>query len=215
MNYHNLFNENKAAHSAAFFLFKANGRLPVLKLMKLLYLAERKSFEMYGLPIIGDSPVSMDHGPVLSMTLNRVNGMNGQNSVWESWIADREGHDVALRDASMVRSEDDLIALSGSDIEVLSIIWNEFGSWEKYRLRDYTHEQCKEWTDPKGSSFPIKFDRLLNAVGHGEEAAKVIESNLQLQANINQAFSSAASSALEAEAEDCHEYQKPKAKAAG
>ncbi len=41
----NLFNEKKAAQAAAYFLLRAGGRLDVLKLMKLLYLAERRSFE--------------------------------------------------------------------------------------------------------------------------------------------------------------------------
>ncbi|SUA19949.1 phage associated protein [Neisseria gonorrhoeae] len=39
-----IFQEPKAAQAAAFLLYKANGRLEVLKLMKLMYLAERESF---------------------------------------------------------------------------------------------------------------------------------------------------------------------------
>lgn len=65
-----LFNEKRTTQAAAFFLFKAGGKLPVLKLMKLLYLAERESYRQYGEPISGDNLVSMPHGPVLSQTLN-------------------------------------------------------------------------------------------------------------------------------------------------
>ena len=46
-----LFDEKKAAQAAAYFLLRAGGRLEVLKLMKLLYLAERRSFEKYGEPM--------------------------------------------------------------------------------------------------------------------------------------------------------------------
>jgi len=45
-----------------------------LKLMKLLYLADRESMRRNGRPISGDRYVSMDHGPVLSQTLNLING---------------------------------------------------------------------------------------------------------------------------------------------
>lgn len=64
----NLFNEKKAAQAAAFFLFQAGQPVSVLKLTKLLYLAERRSFERHGSPMIGDRLVSMPHGPVLSVT---------------------------------------------------------------------------------------------------------------------------------------------------
>ncbi len=38
-----MFNERKAAQAAAYLLHKAGGKLPLLKLMKLMYLAERLS----------------------------------------------------------------------------------------------------------------------------------------------------------------------------
>lgn len=188
MNNKYLFNEKKAAQAAAYFLFHAGGRLPVLKLMKLLYLAERKSFELFGIPLIGDSLVSMDNGPVLSITLNKINGMSRDSAIWEEWIADRENHDLALRDASRVRSADDLLALSDSDLEALEEIWTGFGHWEKFRLCDYTHDNCPEWQDPEGSSTPISYDRLLTALGLKQESKIAIIEQLELQAQLNQAF---------------------------
>jgi hypothetical protein len=44
-----LFKEKVAAQVAAYFLFQARGRMPALKLMKLMYLAERRSFEKFEL----------------------------------------------------------------------------------------------------------------------------------------------------------------------
>ena len=54
MAYPTLFNEKRTAQAAAFLLHQAGGRLPLLKLMKLLYLAERESLRLYGEPISGD-----------------------------------------------------------------------------------------------------------------------------------------------------------------
>lgn len=196
MNHRNLFNESKAAQAAAYFLFKAGGRLPVLKLMKLMYLAERKSYELFGYPIIGDSMVAMDHGPVLSITLNNVNGMNAPNRVWEEWIADRAGNDVALRDGSMIRSDQDLRQLSESDVEALSATWEAFGHFQTFVLRDYTHDALPEWHDPHGSSHPIKVSSLLGILGMNDDEVKAIDSILSTQANINKAFQEIAESVL-------------------
>jgi len=121
----NLFNEKKAAQAAAYFLFRAGGPLSVLKLMKLLYFAERRSFEKFGEPMIGDRLVSMPHGPVLSCTHNHMNGeLPSTEGGWEFWIAGRAEHDLALRDPGALRSpEEDLLELSDADLDVLGEIW--------------------------------------------------------------------------------------------
>ena len=58
-----LFDERKAAEAAAFLLFMAGGKLPLIKLVKLLYLAERLSLQRYGEPLTGDRLVAMPNGP--------------------------------------------------------------------------------------------------------------------------------------------------------
>lgn len=190
----NLFSEKKAAQVAAFFLFQARGRLPVLKLMKLMYLAERRSYQQYGEPIIGDTLVSMEHGPVLSRTLNRINGMTPSAvDGWDMWVSDREGYDVALSDASLIRSpEEDLLELSDADLSLLVETWNEFGHLSKYQIRDYTHDHCPEWIDPDGSSVPISMNRLFEVLNFDTNQSQAIAARLDEQRIINAAFASAA-----------------------
>ena len=188
MNHKELFDDKKAAQAAAYFLYKAGGRLPVLKLMKLMYLAERKSYEMFGYPITGDSMVSMDHGPVLSITLNNVNGMTANQDAWDDLIADRDGNDVALRDPSTIRSDEDLRELSDSDVHALSVIWSEFGHMTKYEIRDYTHEELPEWQNPNGSSYPIKVEKLLDVLGFEEDHKQNVMTDLQLQVGLKNAI---------------------------
>lgn len=189
----NLFSEKKAAQVAAFFLFQARGRLPVLKLMKLMYLAERRSYQQYGEPIIGDTLVSMEHGPVLSRTLNRINGMTpSAEDGWDMWVSDREGYDVALSDASLIRTpEEDLLELSDVDLSLLAETWAEFGHLSKYQIRDYTHEKCPEWVDPDGSSVPIRMDRLFEVLNFDTNQSQSLVARLDEQRAINSAFASA------------------------
>ena len=171
------FDERKASQAAAFLLHRAGGRLPVIKLVKLLYLAERLSLKRYGETLTGDRLVSMPHGPVLSYTYSLIQGAyDSAADGWDTWVADRSGHDLALRDSSMIRTpEQDLMALSDSDLEVLADVWTEFGHWEKFRLRDYTHSgACPEWKDPEGSSMPIRYADLLAKLGYTPEAVAAI-----------------------------------------
>lgn len=186
-----LFNERKAAQAAAFLLHKAGGRLPLLKLMTLLYLSERESLQKYGDTITGDTFIAMPNGPALSMTLNFINGFaKSSEGGWDTWVADRSEHMLELRDKSLVRSpEDDLLALSDTDLECLGQVWEKFGHWDRWKLVEYTHsEACPEWENPGNSSRPIPPARLLKAVGYGPAQVEALTKRLHEQRYVNAAF---------------------------
>ncbi len=188
----NLFNEKKAAQAAAFFIFRAGGTLQVLKLMKLLYLAERRSFEKYGEPMIGDRLVSMPHGPVLSSTYNHMNGeLPSVEGGWDAWIADRAEHDLALRNPAALRSPgEDLTELSDADLEILGEIWNRFGGMSGSQLRNYTHDHCPEWKDPEGSMIPMELEELFRALKFSPEQTREALARLRAEDEISAAFES-------------------------
>ena len=186
-----LFDERRAAEAAAFLLFRAGGRLPLIKLIKLMYLSERLSLQRYGEPITGDRLVAMPNGPVLSMTYEHINGARlSIEGGWETWIADRAGHEVALRDESKIRSpEQDLLRLSDSDLEILGETWEKFGHWDRWDLVKYTHsDACPEWEDPDGSSRPIAYDVLFTKLGYSQEQASSLMNRLAEQRQLNAAM---------------------------
>jgi uncharacterized phage-associated protein len=149
---------------AAFFTQKQGGTIAVLKLIKLLYLSDRESMDRYGAPISFDYMTSLRHGPILSTTKNLIDGdfASPQDEKWEEWFSGRENYDVSIK-----RSFDrnDLDHLSDADLAVLQTVWERFGHMSKWELRDYTHRHCPEWTDPHGSSLPIKEIDLLRILG--------------------------------------------------
>lgn len=186
-----LFDERKAAQAAAFLLHKAGGRLPLIKLMKLLYLSERASFRRYGDGITGDNFVSMNNGPVLSRTYEHMNGgWPSTNGGWDAWISDRADHMLALIDPSMIRTpQQDLGALSEADMECLGEVWDEFGHMDRWALVNYTHsDACPEWEDPHGSIRQIPPARLLKAVGYAPEQVEALTKRLREQRYINASF---------------------------
>lgn len=189
----NLFNEKKAAQAAAYFLFRAGGTLSVLTLTKLLYLAERRSFEQFGEPMIGDRLVSMPHGPVLSRTYNLMNGeLPSVEGGWESWVADREEHTLSLRRPEALRSpEQDLLELSDADTEILAEIWGRFGQMTGWQLREYTHRNCPEWKDPEGSMIPLRPEELFEALKFTPERTRAALEKLREEDAVEAAFATA------------------------
>jgi uncharacterized phage-associated protein len=147
------FDVSKAAQAVAFFALKAGGRINVLKLSKLVYLAEREFMSRHDTPMFYDKLVSMPDGPVASITLNLING-NLEDAKWASYVSRRVGYDICAATGITLSSLDNL---SRADLSVLGDLWQQFGEFDKYQLRDWTHVKANipEWNDPRGSSNPI------------------------------------------------------------
>jgi uncharacterized phage-associated protein len=191
MTYPSLFDEKRTAQAAAFLLNRAGGQLHVLTLMKLMYLSERESLRKYGDTITGDSFVSMQNGPVLSMMLNMLNGfVKTTQDGWDRWISDRAEHLVELNtERRAANFEDTLDALSESDVECLDAVWRQFGHMSRWKLVEYTHsDACPEWENPGNSSRPIPMSRVLKAVGYKPEEVEALTKRLHGQQQISAAF---------------------------
>ncbi len=61
-----------------------------MKLIKLLYLADREALARWGRPITTDSYVSMKHGPVLSEVLNLITDPLSDQTFWARHISEPE-----------------------------------------------------------------------------------------------------------------------------
>ncbi|HVS27134.1 MAG TPA: Panacea domain-containing protein [Burkholderiales bacterium] len=159
-----------------------------LKLMKLLYLADRESMKRHGHPISGDRYVSMDHGPVLSNTLNLINGaVKFQERGWDHWIADKADYAVSLRRRA---TREVLDELSNADIDVLRDVFAKFGKVNQWDLVKYIHRYCREWQDPNGSSIPISYEEIFKALGRSPAEARKLGARVEQQRHIDKLFAS-------------------------
>jgi uncharacterized phage-associated protein len=187
-----MFNERKAAQVAAWFLKRQGGRMPHLKLIKIMYLADREAMNRHGFPITGDQFVAMPHGPVPSATLDCINGYQPKpiEGGWEAWISDREGHAVALRRPDFDRGA--LDELSDADLDVLSAVWEKFGAWDQWKLVEYLHdpETCPEWIDPDGTSVPISYERIFEALGRSKNEAASLADRIESENTVDRLFAS-------------------------
>lgn len=181
-----MFSQRKVAQMSAYLLDHGRGRMSYLKLMKLLYLADRESMRRHGEAISGDRYVSMDQGPVLSQTLDLINGsVEFEEDGWSHWIADKADYEVSLRRKV---SRDALDELSDADLGVLDAIYAKFGKWNKWKLRDYTHRYCPEWKDPQGSSIPIEIVDIFKALGRSPAEAKKLAGRIEHDRRIDRLF---------------------------
>jgi uncharacterized phage-associated protein len=170
------FNEAKATQAAAYLLKKRGGRMKYIKLIKLLYLADRKSFLERGRTITTDCYVSMEHGPVLSITYNLIGGTHRQTDhTWERAISTVDDFDVKLNNPDARIKLDEL---SQADIEALDWVFAQYGHWNRWKLIDEIMHKLPEWTDPGDSMSPIDYLDILKAGNISPEDQARIEEEL-------------------------------------
>jgi uncharacterized phage-associated protein len=161
------FNERRSVEALAHLLAKGGGKLHIISLMKLVYLAERESLRRFNKPICGDCYVSMPHGPVLSQVYDFVKNEAEDFSTLCNEHMVRRGDDIVLKNACARESLCDAFA------QVLDDVWAQFGHLGPWELRDHTHT-LPEWKDPGTSSERIPIDTLLRALGKDEEELEAI-----------------------------------------
>ena len=159
-----------------------------LKLMKLLYLAERESLRRYGTSMTGDHVVSMDHGMVLSKTLDlaRETAIDAHRGGWYAMIARHGEHDLELAQDS---HPDELDELSQADLDILESVWQEFGHMSQWEIRDHVHT-LPEWKDPHGTSTPVHPKDLFKFLGYSENEAEELSKQREKEEMIDATFQS-------------------------
>ena len=168
------FNEKKATQAAAYLLRLRGGRMSYMKLIKLLYLADRISLIRRGRPITTDRYVSMDRGPVLSRTLNLITEDRdpAAPSFWAECITEPSNYEVELK------SDPGADELSQSEERLLEEIFAEHGRKSRWELVKLTHD-LPEWQDPDGGALPIEYAAILKAGGQTPEEIQSIVGDME------------------------------------
>jgi uncharacterized phage-associated protein len=166
------FNERKATEAAAFLLKRRSGTMSYLKLIKLLYLADREALLRWGRPISTDRYVSMDHGPALSRVRDLITEQSEEPSFWMAAISEPHDFNVTLKE--QIEPEE----LSDAEIELLEEIFFRYGALGRWELVELTHD-LPEWVNPHGSAIEISYSDILRNGGKTEAEIAVIEDELR------------------------------------
>ena len=162
------FDERKAAQAAAYLIARKGGQINYMLLIKLMYMAERASLLRRGRTITGDDLYALKDGPVLSRVLNLIR--QRPSDVWSEYVLPREADfTVSLR--TLRTSE-----LSESEIEILDEIFNQYGGWDPFDLRDHLHKILPEWRHPGITSIMIDPAEILRLERKTQEEIDLVES---------------------------------------
>jgi uncharacterized phage-associated protein len=165
-----LYREDKALAVASIFLVRAGGSMSYLKLIKLMYLVERRSLIERGLPITFDRLYSLDLGPIVSDTKNRIDYGPDVSETWAKCVQ-------TIRYDAVLGSDCDRTVLSEYEAGVVTAVFDEFGGWDPFELCDFLHDTLPEWTDPEGSAIKIGYREILLHGGWSEhQAAQALDS---------------------------------------
>lgn len=180
------FNILKVAQASAVLLKSEPAqRMSRLRLLKLLYIADRECLTEKSRPITGDRAVAMDHGPVLSQTYDLIKGRDFGSPEWANWFR------VIGRDVELT-ADPGVGKLSRYEIGKLQDVAKRFADQNDWEVAEYTHG-FPEWkkNQPAGhSSKPIPVDDLLEATGLSAMKEALL-ANERAEVSADRVFSSA------------------------
>ena len=162
----------KAIQAVGVLLRREGKRASRLRLLKLLYIADRESLKRTGSPILGSKIVAMQHGPLHSEILDLINGNHIQEPVWSRHFRN-VGRDVLLDE------EPETGKLSRYEIELLTQVVDDRVDLGDYDLAVETHgfqEWLAVYPDPRAdTSRPIPIELLIAAVDRSADKAAILQ----------------------------------------
>jgi uncharacterized phage-associated protein len=164
------FGTRKIVEAAATLLrTEACRRMSYLRLLKLLYIADRETLREVGRPIVGTRPVAMKHGPVLSEVLDLVKGEHFDEPIWSEFIR-RDGYEVELT------KDPGVLTLSRYEIGLLTKTAEANRDTDDWELVQKTHA-FEEWAKNyrEGTSTPIPFEDMIEAVGRAADREEILQ----------------------------------------
>lgn len=139
---HLTFDHFKSTQAINYFALKDGGKVDKVKVIKLIFFADRFHLRKYGRLVTNDNYVAMKFGPVSSGTKDIIDAnssfIDPDIIEYSSEYLSRDGYNI-ISEKSV-----DLNVFSESDIEALEFAWNEFGKYNELTLKDLTHHY-PEW----------------------------------------------------------------------
>jgi uncharacterized phage-associated protein len=135
----------EACVQAIHFLLKNFGEMDRLKIVKLIYFADKRHLILGGRTITNDNYVAMNYGPVGSMVLDvlkRTNLKPEQLNYADQYIRKTEIGEYKYECATVDMMYDQF---SESDLKTLTKIGEKFKSMDAWELVELTHKY-PEWT---------------------------------------------------------------------
>ena len=173
------YDEQKTTEAASLLLAKCEGTMRYILLLKLLYLVDRKAWQLWERPLTFDSYYSLPQGPVVSTTYNIIKDeAPGRGEIWRKHIERVGRYRVRLKKMPAIRR------LSQAEVDLLNAVYAEHAPRLGWRLVDFTHT-LPEYEDPQGSSLPIPLSKLLRVLSFTDDDVSRIRRELRDEAEVD------------------------------
>ena len=178
------FDFEKSLQAAAYLLHLEEGRMPYLRLVRLMYVAERELLAQTATPLTGDIYKATERGPILGHVLDLILGKGSRSAEWECFIK-RSGYAVKLV------SEPGRGRLSGDVVDKLAEVSQRYRDRGDWTPRDLAHE-FPEWERslPGEGSALIALKDILDAQGEGQETLDLISEGEAVRTHMSRIFAS-------------------------
>ena len=153
------FDERKATAAASVFLKAHGGTMQHLRLMKLMYIADRRSIQRWNEPIAGGKYCSMKLGTVPGTVYDIV---KEGGKVWSKHVRRLGANSVELIGTVQTGS------LSKEEVGLLQDVSAEFEKVKTFALCELTHD-FGEYEETERTSRPIAAEKLMRVLGKTNE----------------------------------------------
>jgi uncharacterized phage-associated protein len=152
----------KTLQAAGILLELDGSRMERLRLLKLLYIADRELLAETGRTLTGDRAFAMEHGPVLSRVYELMKGEAADAGEWARHLHS-DGHALELLE-DPGRDE-----LNKREVEKLTELTDRYRNVDDWTLSEHTHE-FPEWAENyvRGTSTVIPWRDVLVAQGKAD-----------------------------------------------
>lgn len=166
------FNPIKATQIAALILKLNHDHLKYMKLIKLLYIIDRKALAIWGETVTSDTFFSLKHGPIVSQIYDYISSQTDPDDpdYWNEHIQNRKIHSYSVK----LTKDPGYDELSEREIILAKEVDRKFKDYDQWELRDYCHDNFQEWKDPGNLRLPIQVEDILKALGKGSDEINTI-----------------------------------------
>ena len=177
------FDFEKTLQAAGVLVALGGSSMEYLRLLKLLYIADREMLATTGSPITGDRAVAMKNGPVLSQVFDLIKGQAARAGEWADCLR-TTNYNVELRKPT------DRGKLNRAEVEKLQEVFDRYRNDDVWEICDQTHE-FPEWRDNyvSNTSQPIPWEAALDAQGKAD-LIPVAQSQADLRQTLDALFGS-------------------------
>ncbi len=168
-------NLNKLIQVVCYLLKKYDYSLNYTKLIKILYLSDRKALAELGETITGDEVYAMDNGPVLSNLYDLIRGKSStdEQNLWDVYFK-KNNFDIICINREISDGE-----LCDYEESVIDEVDSKYHDYSYGQMIDEVHKKeiCPEWKNPCGTSIYISTADILKNIGFTDKRINEIQEN--------------------------------------